>query len=188
LVWTRVADAQPATTDPSLAPLVRAGVNGVIVLAGGIDGPETPAAGICLRGRFQPILRSSAHPRTEVSLTFRTGYLTHGTSSSGTSAGYSDAQSVYEVPILVGVRGGAGPAFAILELGDSIEHTSDVLTASAMPTMTTAETRSHFVVDAAAGVQLGPVELRAGVEYGNMPAYIGNTRLVIALGGDFVSF
>jgi hypothetical protein len=71
-------------------PHVQIGVEGALLLAGGIDDGPSPAAGLYARGALVPVPMREPF---ELPVTARTGYLWHETDKTGASNG-SDVRRV----------------------------------------------------------------------------------------------
>jgi hypothetical protein len=77
------AEPLPQSPAPSL-PHVQIGVEGALLLAGGIDEGPSPAAGLYARGALVPVQMREPF---ELAVTARTGYLWHEVDKTGASNG-----------------------------------------------------------------------------------------------------
>jgi hypothetical protein len=170
--------AARAAAEPPAPPHVRIGVEGALLLAGGIDEGPPPAWGLYARGALPPVRMREPF---DLAVTARVGYLKHDVDSSGASDG-SNVRSVYEIAALGGVRLAAGPVFVHGELGWSHGHVRDELTTFAGQLEVTECSGNYLLYELALGAQWSWGDVRLGVEYGNTDPAIGNTRVVLAFG------
>jgi len=173
------AEPLPQSPAPS-SPHVQIGVEGALLLAGGIDEGPSPAAGLYARGALVPVQMREPF---ELAVTARTGYLWHEVDKTGASNG-SNVRRVYEIAALGGVRLAAGPVFVLGELGWSYGHVRDELTTFGGQLEVTERSGNHLLYELALGAHWSRVDLRLGVEYADTDPAIGNTRVVLAFGVD----